>query len=106
MGETVALPAWLLAIVLALAAWALYEKLLVPAMRWIVAQPANQVIEELSARLRIGIRPFQRTRRQALIHRLLTDPKVLHAVERYATANRAAVPAVLRKVESYAREIV
>ena len=35
MGETVALPAWLLAIVLALAAWTLYERLLVPVMRWI-----------------------------------------------------------------------
>src|SRR5205814_9955792 len=68
--------------------------------------PATQVIDELSSRLRIGIRPFQRTRRQALIHRLLTDPKVLHAVERYAAANRVAVPAVLKKVERYAREIV
>src|SRR5438132_13242677 len=106
MAESVAVPLWLVVAASLLAAWALYEHLLMPALRWIVTHPANQVIDELSSRLRIGIRPFQRTRRQALIHRLLTDPKVLHAVESYAAANRVAVPAVLRKVESYARETV
>ena len=33
-----------------------------------------ELIDEVSKRLRIGVRPFQRVRRQALIHRLLTDP--------------------------------
>ncbi|HZE59634.1 MAG TPA: 1-acyl-sn-glycerol-3-phosphate acyltransferase, partial [Burkholderiales bacterium] len=59
-----------------------------------------------SSRLRIGIRPFQRTRRQALIHRLLTDPKVQQAAEQCAERERASLPAVLRRVERYAREIV
>ena len=54
-----------------LAAWAFYEHVLMPALRWMVTHPANQVIDQVSTRLRIGIRPFQRTRRQALIHRLL-----------------------------------
>jgi glycerol-3-phosphate O-acyltransferase len=90
----------------AFAVWALYEHVLAPALRFLVTHPANQVIDELGERLRIGIRPFQRTRRQALIHRLLTDPKVQAAAERFARESGSSVPAALRKVERYAREIV
>jgi glycerol-3-phosphate O-acyltransferase len=106
MGETLAVPVWLALPAALLAAWAAYDKLLMPALRWLLARPANQVIDELSTRLRIGIRPFQRTRRQALIHRLTTDPKVLQAAERHATANRLPLPKAMQRVERYAREIV
>jgi glycerol-3-phosphate O-acyltransferase len=78
----------------------------VPALRVLLAHPSNQVIDELGERLRIGIRPFQRTRRQALIHRLLTDPRVQAAAEGWARATGASLPAALRRVERYAREIV
>ena len=106
MAETVTLPAWLFAVLLILAGLAAFEKLLVPALRWLVTHPANRVIEELSTRLRIGIRPFQRARRQALIHRLLTDPKVQHAAERFAAENKLPLEKTLKRVELYAREIV
>jgi glycerol-3-phosphate O-acyltransferase len=94
------------AVLLALAAWALIEHLLLPALRWMAAQPGNQVIDQLSDRLRIGIRPFQRTRRQALIHRLLTDPKVQQTAQQFATKNNLPLHSVLKRVETYAREIV
>jgi len=68
----------------ALAVWALYEHVVVPALRFLVTHPANQVIDELGERLRIGIRPFQRTKRQALIHSLLADRRVQAAAEQYA----------------------
>ena len=90
----------------ALAAWALYEHVLAPALRFLVTHPANQVIDELGERLRIGIRPFQRTKRQALIHRLLTDPRVQATAEGFARQSGTSVPAALRRVERYAREIV
>ena len=45
MSETIALPFWLLAILVFFALWAAYDKLLVPAMRWMVNRPANRVIE-------------------------------------------------------------
>jgi glycerol-3-phosphate O-acyltransferase len=106
MGETLAVPLWLALPAGLLAAWAAYDKLLLPCLRWMLARPANQTIDELSSRLRIGIRPFQRARRQALIHRLITDPKVLQSAERYAAANRLALPKVMKRVERYAREIV
>jgi glycerol-3-phosphate O-acyltransferase len=106
MGETVQVPAWLLVIGTLLAAWAAFDKLLMPALRWMVTSPANRVIDELSTRLRIGIRPFQRTRRQALIHRLLTDPKVQQAAERFAAERKVPLQTALQVVERYAREIV
>ena len=79
MGNTVAIPLWVALPLGLLAAWAAYDKLLMPAINWFVAGQANRVIDELGERLRIGVRPFQRTRRQILIHRLLGDPRVLHA---------------------------
>src|SRR6266850_2921931 len=106
MAETLAVPVWLALPAALLAAWAAYDKLIVPCLRWLLARPANQVIDELSTRLRIGIRPFQRARRQALIHRLTTDPKVLQAAERHAAANRLPLPKAMQRVERYAREIV
>jgi glycerol-3-phosphate O-acyltransferase len=106
MPESISIPLWLAAAGALLAAWAFYEHLLMPALRWLVMHPANQVIDEVGKRLRIGIRPFQRTRRQALIHRLLTDPKVQRAAEDYAREHAVPVTAALHRVERYAREIV
>ncbi len=106
MGDTVALPFWLFVVLLGLAGWAAFEKLLLPGLRWMITHPANQVIEELSTRLRIGIRPFQRTRRQALIHRLLTDPKVQRAAEQFARERKISLERAMKAVETYAREIV
>jgi glycerol-3-phosphate O-acyltransferase len=106
MSEAVSMPFWLAAVVAALAAWALYEHLLMPLLRWAVMRPANQVIDEVGKRLRIGIRPFQRTRRQALIHRLLTDPKVQQAAEHFASQKKISLAKTMQMVERYARETV
>jgi glycerol-3-phosphate O-acyltransferase len=106
MTDAVSIPAWLLVLIAALAVWALYEHVLAPALRVILAHPANRVIDELGERLRIGIRPFQRTKRQALIHSLLADHKVQAAAEQFAKEKGLSLSAALRAVERYAREIV
>ncbi len=106
MTSSVEVSAWLLLVLAALAAWAAGEHIVLPALRWLVAHPAEQVIDELGERLRIAIRPFQRTRRQALIHRLITDPKVQQAVEEFAREHDVTVRVALAKAERYAREIV
>jgi glycerol-3-phosphate O-acyltransferase len=106
MTADVAIPLWSFVALAVLAAWAAYDKLLVPALRWFVAGRANSVLDEVSTRLRIGVRPFQRTRRQVLIHRLLGDPKVQAAVEQFAAQHKSPVPVALATVERYAREIV
>jgi glycerol-3-phosphate O-acyltransferase len=102
----VAVPLWLAVAAGLLAAWAFYEHILMPALRWMVMHPANQVIDEVGKRLRIGIRPFQRTRRQALIHRLLTDPKVQQAAEHFAAEKKISLAKAMQMVERYARETV
>ncbi|HJS38000.1 MAG TPA: 1-acyl-sn-glycerol-3-phosphate acyltransferase [Burkholderiales bacterium] len=106
MAESVAIPLWLVVAGALLAAWAFYEHLLMPALRWLVMHPANQVIDEVGKRLRIGIRPFQRTRRQALIHRLMTDPRVQRAAEEFAREHKVPLTAAMHRVERYARETV
>src|SRR5256885_10693884 len=106
MADTVAVPLWIAIPAAVLAAWAAYDRLGIPALRWLVTRPANQVIDELSTRLRIGIRPFQRTRRQALIHRLVTDPKVQKSAEQFASQNSLPLNTVFKRIEKYAREIV
>jgi len=102
----VSVPLWLAVLGGMLAAWAAVDKLLLPGLRWFFAGRTNVVLEEVSTRLRIGVRPFQRTRRQILIHRLVGDPKVQTAVEQYAAQNEVPLPSVLATVERYAREIV
>jgi glycerol-3-phosphate O-acyltransferase len=106
VSESVSVPTWLALAAALLAGWALYEHVLMPALRWMVTHPANQVIDELSSRLRIGVRPFQRTRRQALIHRLLTDPKVQQAAETFSREKGVPLQRAFGRVETYAREIV
>jgi glycerol-3-phosphate O-acyltransferase len=106
MTSSVEVSAWLLLVLAAFAAWAIGEHLVLPALRWLVRHPAEQVIDELGERLRIAILPFQRTRRQALIHRLVADPKVQEAAEEIARRDGVSVLVALAKVERYAREIV
>jgi glycerol-3-phosphate O-acyltransferase len=104
--DSVSIPMWLAVPLGVLAAWAAYDKLLMPALRWFVAGRANVVLEEVSSRLRIGVRPFQRTRRQVLIHRLLGDPKVQAAIEQFAAEKKLPLQKVQETAEVYAREIV
>ena len=106
MSDAVAVPLWLALLAGVLAAWALYEHLLIPALRWLVMHPANRVLDQVQSHLRIGVRPFQRTRRQALIHRLMTDPKVQEAAAQFAAEQKVPINAAFKRVEGYAREIV
>jgi glycerol-3-phosphate O-acyltransferase len=106
MTDAIAVPLWLVVLAGLLAAWAFYEHVLIPALRWMLVHPADRVIEDVSTRLRIGIRPFQQTRRQALIHRLMTDPKVQEAAAHFSAENKVPIGVAFKKIESYAREIV
>ncbi|HWM94466.1 MAG TPA: 1-acyl-sn-glycerol-3-phosphate acyltransferase [Thermoanaerobaculia bacterium] len=106
MSSPVTLPLWLFLLLLALALWAALYRLLVPGVRWFLRQRANRVIEEVNARLRMEIRPFQRTKRQVLIDRLMYDPKVLEAAEAYSREQGTPREVAMARIERYAREIV
>lgn len=104
--STVTLPLWLVALVGVLALVGLLDRLLVPSVRWFIRNRANKVLDEVGARLRIEIRPFQQTRRQVLIDRLLYDPKVQQAAGVYARAQNMPHEVVMAQLTAYAREIV
>ena len=106
MNARVELPLWMVVVLLLLAAWAALDRLLVPSVRWYLRRRVNRVIDELNPRLDISIRPFQRTRRQVLIDRLLYDPLVVQAAEASARERQMPREVVLADIERYAREIV
>lgn len=64
---TITLPTWLFIVLLALALWALLERLLVPGVRWYFRRKINRVIHEIGARLNIELPQFKLTRRQVLV---------------------------------------
>jgi hypothetical protein len=66
---TVAVPFRLAVLGGLLGAWALYERVMMPSVRWAIRSRTNKALDEFGSRLQIAIRPFQRTRRQALIRR-------------------------------------
>jgi glycerol-3-phosphate O-acyltransferase len=106
MTQTVALPLWLVALLAALAVLAALEWLLLPGLRWVVRRKVRGVMSEIGARLAIELPAFKLTRREALIERLVSDPRVLAAADRRAAETGEARPLVLARVERYARETV
>jgi glycerol-3-phosphate O-acyltransferase len=104
--STVTLPLWLAVLAGVLALIGLLDRLLLPSVRWFIRSRANKVLDEVESRLRIGIRPFQHTRRQALIDRLLYDEKVQQAAAAFAREQNMPREVVMARIRGYAREIV
>jgi glycerol-3-phosphate O-acyltransferase len=104
--RTVALPVWLVAVLLIFAVWAALERLLIPSVRWVLRRRVNRVLEEIHTRLKIAIPEFKLTRRDVLIDRLLYDPQVQEAAEAFARAQDMPREVAMAKVAGYAREIV
>lgn len=106
MTSTVTLPLWQVLLLLFLSGWLLISRLLMPSMRWLMRRRVNKVINRLNQRLHISIRPFQLTKREALIDRLAYDPKVLEAIAEHAAEKQLPRELVQQQVLKYAREIV
>lgn len=106
MGEPVAVPLWLLAALAAFALWSLLDRLLIPSGRWFLRRRLNRLIERVNQRLDVEIKPFQLTRRQVLIDRLVYDPQVVAAANEHARASNLPREAAMAEVQRYAREIV
>jgi glycerol-3-phosphate O-acyltransferase len=106
VSTPITVPLWLALLIAALAIWALLDRLLMPSARWFIRSRANKVLEEVSQRLPIHIRPFQQVRRQAMIDRLVFDEKVQHAARAFADASAMPREVALAQVQRYAREIV
>jgi glycerol-3-phosphate O-acyltransferase len=86
--------------------WAALERILIPSTRWFLRRRINRVIDEISTRLDIEIRPFQLTKRQVLIDRLIYDPKLIEAIKRQSQAQQIPREVLQSQVQKYAKEIV
>ncbi|MBO0742576.1 MAG: 1-acyl-sn-glycerol-3-phosphate acyltransferase [Hyphomicrobiaceae bacterium] len=106
MATTVAMPLWLVVVLGVLAATALIDRLLAPALRWWLRRRLNRAIDELNRRLKLTIPPFKLARRRALIEQLLFDPEVLKAVDNEAMARGEPKSLAHARARRYAREIV
>ena len=106
MFTAVTLPLWLVVVGALLALWAVLASVMLPGVRWVLRSRASKVLEEVGSRLQIEIRPFQQTRRQALIDLLTYDAKVQDSAAALARAENLPRDMVTARVRGYASEIV
>jgi glycerol-3-phosphate O-acyltransferase len=103
---TITLPAWAALAIAVLAALGIYDRVMRPSWRWLLRSRANRVLDQVAGKLAIEVRPFQRTRRQALIDVLVYDAKVQEAAAAQAAAQNLPRALATQKVREYATEIV
>ncbi len=106
MSGDITISIWLFILLIAVAAWAILERVLIPSSRWFIRRRINRLIDDISTRLDIQIKPFQLTKRQVLIDRLVYDPKVVEAIQQNAQQRNCPREMVQKEVMAYAREIV
>ena len=106
MTDTVAVPFWLLLLVVALACWSVLVLLLAPSMRWYLRRRLNRVIARVNSTLAMELPSFKLTRRLTLIDRLCNDPRVQAAATEHASSSGEALARVAQRIDRYAREIV
>lgn len=106
LDTDITIPVWLLVILVVGTIYAIVGSALFPGTRWYIRRRLNRSIEKLNTNLQIKIRPFQRTKRQVLIDRLVFDSEIIEAIE--ATAQKEGIPrdVIQARVLGYAREIV
>ncbi|MCP4464067.1 MAG: glycerol-3-phosphate acyltransferase [Planctomycetaceae bacterium] len=105
MEDTISLPYWVFVLLLVFALILMLDRVLLPGMRWYLRRRVNYVIAEVNSRLDIEIRPFQLTRKQALIDQLIFDDKVIAAIKDYARENNMPTEVAQAKALKYATEI-
>ncbi|MDJ0881857.1 MAG: 1-acyl-sn-glycerol-3-phosphate acyltransferase [Gammaproteobacteria bacterium] len=105
MDSSITIPYWLFFLLIVFALIMVLDRILLPGMRWYLKRRVNRVIEEVNTRLDIEIRPFQLTRKQALIDQLIFDDKVVEAIKEYAQQNNMPKEVAQSKAIRYAEEI-
>lgn len=105
MENSITLPTWFFVLLLVTSLVMILDRILLPSFRWYLRRRVNRVIEEVNTRLDIEIRPFQLTRKQALVEQLVYDDKVVEAIKEYADEHKMPKNLVQAKVLRYANEI-
>lgn len=106
MTQTVAVPLWLLVLILAFAVITFSSHFLFPSVRWFFRRRLERALDRLNARLDRPIDPFKLARRQDMIARLIYDPTVLEAITEHAAETGVPGSVAFEEARRYAREIV
>ena len=106
MTGQITISIWVFILLVIIAVLAVLDRILIPSTRWFLRRRINRVLDEIGTRLDIEIRPFQLTKRQVLIDRLVYDSKVVEEIQNHARENDMPLEVVQKKVVNYAREIV
>jgi glycerol-3-phosphate O-acyltransferase len=106
MAKNIAIPLWLAILLAVLLAWALADRILLPVLKKFFASREERFLKRVRERLHILIPAFNVTRRRTLVERLVSDPRVLAAVDNYCRDHGATPKAVLKRIRIYAEEIV
>ncbi len=106
MTQLVAVPLWLLVVLVGLALFAALEWFLLPGVRWYFRRKVRRVMNEISTRFRIDLPEFKLTRRRALLERLTSDARVLAAVHQQSAESGVPRDVLVARVHRYAGEIV
>ena len=102
----VVLPLWLIVALVAVALIAVLDRLLMPSVRWFFRRRISRAIDEVNTRLKISLRPFQLTKRQVLLDRLVYDTDVAEAITAYSEAQGVPREVAHEQVVEYAKEII
>ena len=103
MTGQITISIWVFILLVIIAVLAVLDRILIPSTRWFLRRRINRVLDEIGTRLDIEIRPFQLTKRQVLIDRLVYDPKVVEEIQNHARQHEMPLEVVQKKVANYAR---
>ena len=106
MAGQITISNWLFILLVIIAVLAVLDRILIPSTRWFLRRRINRVLDEIGTRLDIEIRPFQLTKRQVLIDRLVYDPKVVEEIQNHARQHDMPLEVVQKNAVTYTREIV
>ncbi len=106
MFGTVAVPVWLLVLILGFAAISFATHFLFPSVRWFFRRRAEKALARLNARLDRKIDLFKLARRSDMVARLAYDQKVVEAAMAHAAETGVPGEVAFEEARRYAREIV
>jgi glycerol-3-phosphate O-acyltransferase len=106
MFGTVAVPVWLLVLILGFAAISFATHFLFPSVRWFFRRRAEKALSRLNARLDRKIDLFKLAERSDMVARLSYDQRVVDAAMAHAAETGVPGEVAFEEARRYAREIV
>lgn len=106
MFGTVAVPVWLLVLILGFATISFATHFLFPSVRWFFRRRAEKALSRLNAQLDRKIDLFKLAQRSDMVARLAYDQRVVEAAMAHATETGVPGEVAFEEARRYAREIV